>query len=126
MHIVRPFFNRNHHVFFDNFFSSPVLLGHLLAQQTYACSTVRCTRKELPRCAKNKLREPGQTITRQRGNLLFVKWHDKRDVAFLSTNVSPEEPSRTVQHKKNGRNIDIQKPGVSDVYTANMGGVRSC
>ena len=85
MHIVRPFFNRNHHVFFDNFFSSPVLLDHLLAQQTYACSTVRCTRKELLQCAKNKLREPGQMITQQRGNLLFVKWHDKRDVAFLST-----------------------------------------
>lgn len=62
-------------------------------------------------------------ITGQRGNLLFVKWHDKRDMAFLSTNVSPEEPSRTVQRKKNGRNIDIQKPCVSDVYTANMGGV---
>jgi len=44
-------------------------------------------------------------------------------VAFLSTNVSPEEPSRTVHHKKNGRNIDIQKRRVSDVYTANMGGV---
>ena len=28
-----------------------------------------------------------------------------------------------MQPKKNGRNIDIQKPRVSDVYTANMGGV---
>ena len=71
-------------------------------------------------CAKNKLCQPGQTITQQRGSLKFTKWHDKRDVAFLSTNVSPEEPSRTVQRKKNGRNIDVQKPHVSDVYTANM------
>ncbi|KAL9978523.1 hypothetical protein ACROYT_G016049 [Oculina patagonica] len=123
MDMARPFLRRKHHVFFDNFFSSPVLLEHLLDQQTYACSTVRCTRKDLPPCAKNKLRQPGQTITRQRGSLLFTKWHDKRDVAFLSTNVSPEEPSRTVQRKKNGRNIEIQKPRVSDVYTANMGGV---
>ena len=60
-------------------------------------------------------------ITQQRGNLLFVKWHDKRDVAFLSTNVLPEEPSRTVQRKKNGRDIYIQKPFVSDIQTANMG-----
>ena len=123
MDMTRPFFKRKHHVFFDNFFSSPVLLDHLLAQETYACSTVRCTCKELPACAKEKLHNPGQTVTRQRGHLLFTKWHDKRDVAFLSTNVSPEEPSRTVQHKKRGRNIDIQKPRVSDVYTANMGGV---
>lgn len=123
MNMARPFLNRKHHLYFDNFFSSPVLLDHLLAQQTYACSTVRSTRQGLPPCAKTKLRNAGQTITRQRGSLLFTKWHDKRDVAFLSTNVSPDEPSRTVQRRKNGRNFDIQKPRVSDVYTANMGGV---
>ena len=42
--------------------------------------------------------------------LLFTKWHDKQDVAFLSSNVSPEEPSRAAQRRKRGRNIDIQKP----------------
>ena len=123
MNMAHPFLNKNHHLFFDNFFSSPILLDHLLDQQTYACSTVRCTRKDLPPCAKNKLRRPGETIVRQRSNLLFTKWHDKRDVAFLSTNVSPEEPSRVVQRTKNGRNIEIRKPRVSDLYTANMGGV---
>ena len=123
MGMTRPFFKRKHHVSFDNFFSSPVLLDHLLVQETYACSTVRCTCKELPACAKDKLRHRGQTVTRQRGSLLFTKWHNKRDVDFLSTNVLPEEPSRNVQCKKRGRNIAIQKPCVSDVYTANMDGV---
>ena len=33
MNMARPFLNRNH-VFFDNFFSSPILLDHLLDQQT--------------------------------------------------------------------------------------------
>lgn len=42
--------------------------------------------------------------------LLFIKWHDKQDVGFLSSNVSPEEPSRAAQRRKRGRNIDIQKP----------------
>ena len=123
MKMAHPFLNRKHHLYFDNFFSSPVLQDHLLAQQTYACSTVRCTRQGLPPCAKTKLRNAGETITRLKGDLLFTKWHEKRDVAFLSTNVSPEEPSRTVQRRKNGRNFDIQKPRVSDVYTVNMGGV---
>lgn len=31
-------------------------------------------------------------------------------MAFLSSNVSPEEPSRAVQRRKRGGNIDIQKP----------------
>ena len=123
MGMTRPFFKRKHHVFFDNFFSSPVLLDHLLVQETYACSTVRCTSKELPACAKDKLRDPGQTVTQQRGSLLFTKWHNKRDVDFLSTNVLPQEPSGNVQCKKQGRNINIQKPRVSGVYTANMDGV---
>ena len=79
MNMAHPFLNKNHHLFFDNFFSSPILLDHLLDQQTYACSTVRCTRKDLPPCAKNKLRRPGETIVRQRSNLLFTKWHDKRE-----------------------------------------------
>ena len=92
MNMARPFLNRNHHVFFANFFSSPILLEHLLDQQTYTCSTVRCTRRDLPPCAKNKLHQLRETVVRQRGSLPLTKWHDKRDVAFLSTNVLPNEP----------------------------------
>ena len=123
MDMVKPYLNKNHHVFFDNFFSGPRLLEHLELQDTYACSTVRCNRKDLPPCAKDKLGKPGELVQAQKGHMMFAKWHDKRDVAFLSTNVSPGEPSRNVQRKIRGRNIDIVKPRVSDVYTANMGGV---
>ena len=51
MKMIQPYMNKNHHVYFDNFFSSPVLLEHLELQQTYACSTVRCNRKGLPASA---------------------------------------------------------------------------
>ena len=73
MNMARPFLNRNHHVSFDNFFSSPILSEHLLDQQTYTCSTVRCTHRDLPPCAKNKLHQPGETVVRQRGSLLLTK-----------------------------------------------------
>ena len=121
MKMPRSFLNRNH-VFCDNFFFSLILLDHLLDQETYACSTVQCTRRDLPPCARNKLHQPRETIVRQRGSL-FTKWHDKRDVAFLSTNVSPNEPSRIVQRIQNGRNVQIEKPHVSDLYTKSVGGV---
>ena len=55
--------------------------------------------------------------------LVFTKWHDKRDVAFFSTNVSPGEPSRPVPRIHNRQNVNIVKPRVSNVYTAHMGGV---
>ena len=61
-------------------------------KNTYACGTARCTRKDLPPCAKHKLRL-GEMAWAKCGQLVFTKWHDKRDVAFLSTNVSPDEPS---------------------------------
>ena len=77
MNMACPFLNQNHHVFFNNFFSSPILLEHLLDQQTYTCSTVRCTPRDLPPRAKNKLHQPGETVVRQRGSLLLTKWHAK-------------------------------------------------
>ncbi|KAK3735138.1 hypothetical protein QZH41_000008 [Actinostola sp. cb2023] len=123
MKMARPYLNTNRHLYFDNFFSSPKLVQHLEEQNTYACSTVRCNRKEMPPCAKDKLRQPGELLRMQKGNLLFTKWHDKRDVAFLSTNVSPREPPRRVQRKKGERNFEIDKPNVADVYTKYMGGV---
>ena len=83
MKMARPFLNVNHHVFFDNYFSSPILLDHLLDQQTYARSTVWCTRKDLPPCTKNKLRQLEETVIWQRESLLFTKWHNKRDIALI-------------------------------------------
>ncbi|XP_022805006.1 piggyBac transposable element-derived protein 4-like [Stylophora pistillata] len=64
--LIRPFMNRNHHVFFDNFFTSTKLLEHLEANDTYACGTVRSNRKDLPQCAKEKLRV-GEKLVRQLG-----------------------------------------------------------
>ena len=109
MGITCSFFNRKHHVFFDNFFSSPDLFDHLLAQDMYACATVRCNRKGLPAYAKDKLCKPGQTITQQRGNLLFTKWHDKRDFCCQMFpqkslrglyNIRKEEETLTYKNRK--------------------------
>ena len=108
--------------FFDNSFTSTTLMEHLLAQNTYACGTVRSNQKDLSPCSKNKLRQ-GEKVSAQRGKLVFTKWHDKRDISFLSTNVLPIEPSNVVPGQRNGRNFNIEKPRVADVYTSHMGGV---
>ena len=89
--MITPFMNRNYHVYFDNFFSSVRLMEHLRVQKTFACATVWVNRKDLPPCARQKLR-PGQKVVRQKGKLVFTKWHDKRDVSVISSNVSPDTP----------------------------------
>lgn len=116
--MVTPFMNKNHHVFFDNFFSSVRLLEHLRAQRTFACATVRVNRKDLPAAAKKKLR-PGEKVVRQKGRLVFTKWHDKRDVSILSTSVSPVEDDVVVQRHRQ----QVQKPAVISLYNKHMGGV---
>ena len=75
-----------------------------------------------PPCSKNKLRQ-GEKVRAQRDKLVFTKWHDKRDISFLSTNVLPSEPARVVPRQRHGRNFNIEKPRVADVYTSHMGGV---
>ena len=86
--LIRPFMNKNHPVYFDNFFSSLTLLEHLEEHGTYACGTLRCNRKDLPQYPKEKCR-PGEKVVSQKGNVAFTKWHDKRDVSLISTNCSP-------------------------------------
>ena len=100
------------------FFSSVRLLEHLRAQRTFACATVRVNRKDLPAAAKKKLR-PGEKVVRQKGRLVFTKWHDKRDVSILSTSVSPVEDDVVVQRHRQ----QVQKPAVISLYNKHMGGV---
>ncbi|KAK3721656.1 hypothetical protein QZH41_003676 [Actinostola sp. cb2023] len=73
MKMARPYLNKFHHLFFDNFFSSTRLVEHLQLQNTYACATVRPNRKDLPVCAKNKLKQPGELVVQQKGMLYFFK-----------------------------------------------------
>ncbi|RUA04709.1 MAG: hypothetical protein DSY43_05900, partial [Gammaproteobacteria bacterium] len=121
--LIQPFMNRNHHIFFDNYFTSTRLMEHLESQQTFACGTVRINRKGIPPCAKQKLK-PGEKVMQQKGNLVFTKWHDKRDVCLLSTNISPLEGDVMVQRQgKNGERIQIAKPAVVSLYNSHMGGV---
>lgn len=116
--MIRPFMNKNHHVYFDNFFSSVKLLEHLASNDTYACATVRSNRKDLPPCAKDKLGQ-GQKLVHQKGNVVFTRWHDKRDVSIISSNCSPLAIDLVV----NKQNQQISKPAVVDHYNKHMGGV---
>ena len=80
--IIRAFLNKNHHVYFDNFFSSVKLLEHLETNDTYACATVSINCKDLSPCAM--CLRAGQKLLCQKGHVVFKKWHDKRDVSVLN------------------------------------------
>ena len=112
--LVRPFMNRNHHVFFDNFFTTTKLLEHLEVNCTFACGKVRCNRKDLPACAKDKL-QAGEKSVRQKDHVVFTKWCHKQEVSVLSTIVSPLADDVEVNQ--------VVKPVVIDLYHKSMGSV---
>lgn len=83
MTLLAPYLGKGHVIYMDNWYNSPTLFQHLLSLGTGACGTVRANRKGMPTftCKMTK----GQTEYKENGTQLAVKWHDKRDVHFLTT-----------------------------------------
>ena len=77
--------DKGHHVYFDNYYNSPQLFEKLLDRNTHGCGTVRKDHRGLPKAvSKAKLTKSGQTVFHRKGNLLALKWKDKRDVYILT------------------------------------------
>ncbi|XP_061426844.1 uncharacterized protein LOC133354203 isoform X2 [Lethenteron reissneri] len=93
MSLTRSYWHRNHHLYFDRYFSSPALLEDLRSRcGTYACGTVSLSRRGLPPPARevaSLLRHRGDVAFFQKGGLVLSVWRDKRVVATLSTNQDP-------------------------------------
>ena len=77
--------------------------------------------KGLPPCSLTKLKRACETLTSQKGNLLYTKWHDKRDVNILSTNIDPLTPPVVKERrKKNGEVEEVEKPYCIEQYNKYM------
>ena len=70
--------DRGHHIFVDNYYSSPELFEELHYRETFAAGTCRSDRKNLPKgVTKAKLNEPGDCVFRRNGPVLCLKWKQK-------------------------------------------------
>lgn len=113
------FLNKGYSLYVDNYYTSPTLFDELCAEDTSCVGTVRTNRKEVPKALKLKLKR-GDTVFRQRNNLLAMKWVDKRDVCMLTTK---HGPTMTVTNKQDRDGNQIIKPTCVLDYNAHMGGV---
>ena len=103
MRLSRRYHYQFRHLYFDNFFSSVNLLEDLLAKDVYACATIRKNRAQLPQMIKTPGRlQRGQGVMSQKGNIVCVVWHDKRDVRVISSNSQPR--FTTVPRRVKGSN----------------------
>lgn len=120
--LAQHFLHKFHHLYFDNFFSSVKLAQDLLDHQTYSCSTVRRNRKGWPADLKTTKIPPGTVKFRQCGNMVACLWHDKREIAILSTNSSPRTDDVT-RNLKGTSGVTKAVPLPVLAYNNNMGGV---
>ena len=122
MDLAQHIANKNFHLYFDNYFTSPKLLTDLKSIGTYACGTVRAGRKGLPPSFKEKKKvDRGVSSFLQNGSTIAVRWRDNKDVFLLSTNCDNaiSETSRRV----GGTNSAIACPKVVKLYNKYKGGV---
>ena len=125
MKMVEGIEGRGHHVYVDNFYTSPQLFSDLRLSGCGACGTVRLNRRGLPKSLKQQPVKKGEMKAVQLdSSLLAVKWCDKRVVTVLTTihdgsTVDTQRRSRDAP----GGHATIRKPTAVAEYNKYMGGV---
>lgn len=80
--LMKKYLKKNHILYVDNWYSSPMLFRFLFQSDTGACGTVKSNRKGKPIFGTL---EKGQCEAAYCENLLAVKWCDKRNVHMLTS-----------------------------------------
>lgn len=119
MTLIGPYMDKNHALYLDNWYNSPLLAAFLYNNRTYVCGTIKKTRKYMP-----KFEEPlkkGEMTFRNCGTILVLKWSDKRDIHMITTMHNYSMASTNKKDRQTGHTI--MKPVCIIDYNHNMGGV---
>ena len=132
LRLMVPLEGKGYRVFTDNCYSSPELFLTLEDKKIHACGTVRNTRKGLPKDIMDKKNravkalERGQSLSRQKGDLVAVTWQDRKVVHLISNvpvGVAVEKVNRKVKENGVWQNKEFDCPAVVKVYNKHMEGV---
>lgn len=126
LNICRPVYQNHHHIYMDNYFSSPVLFEDLARFGLGACGTLRPNRLGVPQIIKDaRLRREDPPICVRVGNLQYIAWQDKKQVTLLSSVHNDETFPKIVKCRNPETNFERQiiKPKAVEIYNQFMGGV---
>jgi hypothetical protein len=128
MNITTPVHGNQHHIYMDNFFSSPTLFEELAGKELGACGTLRANRLGVPQRIKDsqkKLKKTDPPVFVRDGKLLYVAWQDKKPVNVITSLHNSETFEKTMRCKDAATNFQrkIIKPKTIELYNQHMGGV---
>ena len=116
--------NSGHHLYTDNFYTSPILCKRLLEIGFGSCGTARSNRRGIPHDFGHKTLRKGEVITFRDGELTGIRWMDKRAVTVLSTIHDDEMVDvRCRTRQAVGGTEVVKKPNMIAQYNTYMGGV---
>ena len=115
--------NKGHHLYCDNYYSSPELFLRLKALGFGACGT-GTNRRGIPASLKSTASMGrGQVKSTSSDGLLALLWQDKRKVTMISTIHDDSMVSKRRTRLAEGGIEEIMKPEVISEYNTYMGGV---
>lgn len=119
--LMKPYLNKGHFIYMDNYYNSVSLSNTLLQQKTHSVGTLRGNRKRNPKVVVSKKLKKGEYIWRRQGHVYISKWKDKRDVLVITTANHPE----LIEVANRYGAIKI-KPKEISLYNKYMSGVDRC
>lgn len=117
--LMKPYLNKGHSLYTDNFYSSPILSRYLFERMTNSCGTVRSNRLHMPKLKGNL--KKGETASRSSDMCLVTKWKDRRDVMMITT--MHENKIVTLDKIDRATNENVKKPLCVVDYNDKMGAV---
>ena len=123
--------NRNHRIYFDNWFSSVPLVHHLATQGIHSLGTIRRVRipnDSLPREAVLKKKKRGSVFERlglyRKIPMSTVLWKDNKTVTLISSYVGKLPVAKVRRFcRKQRRYLELPCPAIIGEYNRFMGGV---
>lgn len=119
--LCKDFVNKNHLLFVDNFFTSPLLFIKLKQQNIFACGTVNPNRKHMPKLVDDKQLEKGSYDWKHcKEGVTVFKWKDNKCVHLMSTYHDASSNDTVKRKQKDGTVTNIPCPTILKDYNINM------
>jgi len=112
-------------LYFDNFFSSPLLINKLYENGIYAIGTARVNRKQMPKLKGDKDMKRGDMDFQYSETVFCCKWYDNKAVLLLGSSVDGIDGSSNVLRRMKGSatKTPVPCPYIIKLYNKGMGGV---